>query len=81
MFFVTDVCRCCIGILSETNQPSNADQNHHGHAVESFFLWHSGSPFGPNFAFSTPQKTNVDTQNDGLEMVTPFKYGHFWYLY
>ena len=28
----------------------------------------------------TPPKTNVDTQNDGLEKVVPFKYGHFWYL-
>ena len=29
----------------------------------------------------TPPKTNMDTQNDGLEMATPFKYGHFWYLF
>ena len=28
----------------------------------------------------TPPKTNMDTQNDALEMVTPSKYGHFWYL-
>ncbi len=28
----------------------------------------------------TPPKTNMGTRNDGLEMVTPFKYGHFWYL-
>ena len=27
----------------------------------------------------TPPKTNMDTQNDGLENVSPFKYGHFWY--
>ena len=27
----------------------------------------------------TPPKTNMDTQNDGLEKVVPFKYGHFWY--
>ena len=26
-----------------------------------------------------PRKTNMDTQNDGLEKVVPFKYGHFWY--
>jgi len=25
-------------------------------------------------------KTNMDTQNDGLEQVAPLKYGHFWYL-
>ena len=24
-----------------------------------------------------PPKTNIDTQNDGLEIMTPFKYGHF----
>ena len=28
----------------------------------------------------TPQKTNMDTQNDSLEKVTPFKHGNFWYL-
>ena len=28
----------------------------------------------------TPPKTNMDTQNDGLEKVTPFKNGHYWYL-
>ncbi len=28
----------------------------------------------------TPLKTNMDTQTDGLENVSPFKYGHFWYL-
>ena len=27
----------------------------------------------------TPPKTNMDTQNDGLEEVTPLKHGHFWY--
>ena len=25
----------------------------------------------------TPLKTNMDTQNDGLERVTPFKHGNF----
>ena len=25
-------------------------------------------------------KTNMDTQNDGLEKVAPFRYGHFLYL-
>ena len=28
----------------------------------------------------TPPKTNMDTQNDGLEKVTPFKQGNWWYL-
>ena len=28
----------------------------------------------------TPPKTNMDTQNDGLEEVTPFKHGNSWYL-
>ena len=28
----------------------------------------------------TSPKTNMDTQNDGLETVTPLTYGHFWYL-
>ena len=28
----------------------------------------------------TLPKTNMDTQNDGLEKVTPFKNGKFWYL-
>ncbi len=27
-----------------------------------------------------PPKTKMDTQNDGLERVTPFKHGNFWYL-
>ena len=28
----------------------------------------------------TPRKTNMDTQNDGLEEVSPFKHGNCWYL-
>ena len=28
----------------------------------------------------TSLKTNMDTQNDGLEKVTSFKYGYFGYL-
>ena len=28
----------------------------------------------------TPRKTNMDTQNDGLEKMIPFKYGHSGYL-
>ena len=27
----------------------------------------------------TPQKSNIDTQNDGLEKVTPFFHGNFCY--
>ena len=27
----------------------------------------------------TPPETKMDTQNDGLEKVAPFKYGHFGY--
>ena len=30
--------------------------------------------------YSLP-KTNIDTQNDGLEKVSPLKYGHVGYLY
>ncbi len=29
----------------------------------------------------TPPKTKMDTQTNGLEKVTPFKYGHFEYLF
>ena len=28
----------------------------------------------------TPPKTNMDTQNDGVEEVTPFKNDNYWYL-
>ena len=28
----------------------------------------------------TLPKTKMDTQNVGLEKVTPFKHGNFWYL-
>ena len=28
----------------------------------------------------TPPKFSIDTQNDGLEDVSPFNYGYFWYL-
>ena len=28
----------------------------------------------------TPPKTNMDTLNDGLEDVSPFKHGYFGYL-
>ena len=27
-----------------------------------------------------PQKNNIDTRNDGLQKVTPFKHGHLWSL-
>ena len=30
--------------------------------------------------FLLAPKTNMDTQNDGLDNVSPFRYGHFWYL-
>ena len=33
-----------------------------------------------NHLQSTPLKTNMDTQNDGLEKVTPVKTGNSWYL-
>ena len=26
-----------------------------------------------------PPKTNIDTQKDDLENVSPFKHGYFWY--
>ena len=29
---------------------------------------------------NTPPKTKIDIQNYGLEKVTPFKYGHVWYV-
>ncbi len=38
------------------------------------------NPAWKDFGDSTLQKTNMDTQNDGLEKVTPFKDGNFWYL-
>ena len=28
---------------------------------------------------NTLPKTTMDTQNDGLEKVTPFQHGNFWY--
>ncbi len=34
-------------------------------------------PPAPDF---TLPKTNMDTQNDGLEKVPAFKHGNFWYL-
>ncbi len=33
-----------------------------------------------NIAGGTPPKTNMDTQNDGLDKVTPLTKGNFWYL-
>ena len=30
--------------------------------------------------YMNPPKTNMDTQNDGSEEVTPFKNGKCWYL-
>ena len=40
--------------------------------------YHQGKEL--SFKSHTAQKTNMDTQNDSLEKVIPFKYGHFWYL-
>ena len=34
-----------------------------------------------NYGRITPLKTNMDTRDDGLEKVTPFKNGKFWYLF
>ena len=45
--------------------------------ILSIYLQFQGAKFCP-FRF-TPPKTNMDTQNDGLEKVTPLKSGHFWY--
>ena len=38
------------------------------------------SPFAMIFDELTPLKTNMNTQNDGLEKVTPLKHGNSWYL-
>ena len=52
--------------------------------LEVFFSWQNGSP---NRFFMikdqwnyTPAKTNIDTKNQGLEKVTPFKNRNSWYL-
>ena len=42
-------------------------------AVEGDKSWPAGKDH-------TPPKTNMDTQNDVLEKVTPFKHGTCWYL-
>ena len=58
------------------------------------FTWSFGGSFNlgrnevsePNWSYKmyehlfTLPKTNMDTQNDGLEKVIPFKHGNFWYL-
>ena len=36
--------------------------------------------FTKNISTNTPPKTNMDTENDGLEKVTPFKHCNSWYL-
>ncbi len=33
------------------------------------------------WAKATPENSRLDTQNDGLEKVTPFKHGNFWYQF
>ena len=45
------------------------------------FILSTFSVFSLNISWThTPPKTNMDTQNAGLEMVAPCKDGHFWYL-
>ena len=39
--------------------------------------WHEGMG---RIESGTPPKTNMDTQNDGLEEVTFFQHGNSWYL-
>ncbi len=50
--------------------------------IDSFGFLKKFSPIWIEVFFSscTLPKTNMDTQNDGLEKVTPFKNGDFWYL-
>ena len=33
---------------------------------------------GKRILIITPRKTNIDTKNDGLEDVSPFKHAYFW---
>ena len=40
--------------------------------------WNKAQQTGKGY---TPPKTNMDTQNDGLEKVTTLKNCNFWYLY
>ena len=47
-------------------------QKGHGLATK----WLEWQP-GRKSDISTSPKSNIDTQNDGLEKVTPFKYGYF----
>ncbi len=43
-------------------------------------FWHSSRVWCILWSISTPPRTNMDTQKDGLEKVTPFKHSHSWYL-
>ena len=36
--------------------------------------------YSPRVHSCTPPKSNIDTKNDGLENVSPFKHGYFGYL-
>ena len=49
----------------------------HGADLQGNKLFHS--PYPLQEAYS-PENKRLDTQNDGLEKVTPFKNGNFWYL-
>ena len=46
-----------------------------------FVVDSSNNRVSPTFCKLTPLKTNMDTQNDGLEKVTPFKYGHCFIIF
>ena len=56
-------------------------QSYSGDEIETINPTRSGGVYQILRAFKfTPPKTSMDTQNDGLEKVVPFKYGHVWYL-
>ena len=46
--------------------------------IGSQFLTHVNHGFHDNMV--APRKTNMDTQDDGLEKVTPKRNGNCWYL-
>ena len=54
-------------------------------SLKTLFLWRvkgyvTAKEFYVQKLVTTPPKTNMDTQNDGLERVTSFKNGNFGYL-
>ena len=61
--------------------PMVNSQSQVGESLRQVFLQTShGAENDWSFKHSlTPPKADMDTQNDGLEKVVPFKYGHFWY--